>query len=281
MKKRSWPVVACVVVFLGCGDSARKSSIDGGQGDSMPSEAAVASGKEGGIGEPDVRPDGPCTREDDAAFCRRFDATCGPLRAEDLCGVVRTVASCGTCDGGSCVGNSCASIRPGAWVGSNVQFSVAADGKSLSSIGSTIPHGAALVLSLNLEATGNCGAVVATKVKESSIPIVDRSFSYSEASYSVAGTFTGPEQASGSYDLTMDTSSCPEAAPHQSGKWTASWARPLALPDGNAVDAAADGEPEAGLLDAAPPGCMCTNVDAPTVEAGGQGAGNAVCPCRD
>ena len=47
--------------------------------------------------------------ETDEALCARSGANCGELTADDNCGMTRTIASCGPCDGAgeSCTDNVC------------------------------------------------------------------------------------------------------------------------------------------------------------------------------
>ncbi|HEY8208743.1 MAG TPA: hypothetical protein VIG99_14740 [Myxococcaceae bacterium] len=47
-----------------------------------------------------------CTTETNAAFCTRLGKACGPVTADDSCGVPRTI-SCGTCTSGVCFQNQC------------------------------------------------------------------------------------------------------------------------------------------------------------------------------
>ncbi len=51
-------------------------------------------------------PSSSCTKETDAAFCKRLGRTCGAVTAPDNCGAMRTVPSCGTCTAPALCGNS-------------------------------------------------------------------------------------------------------------------------------------------------------------------------------
>jgi hypothetical protein len=87
------PVPLSAVAFLPDAGALDAGALDAGQD----------------AGQPDAgQPDAGCVASPDLVFCAAHGATCGPLTANDACGVTRVVPSCGTCGApGVCSSNVC------------------------------------------------------------------------------------------------------------------------------------------------------------------------------
>lgn len=90
MIRQLWWALA-FVVCLGC------SGGDGGDGSSASADASISPGDGGN-----------CVPETNSELCQQAGFTCGQANRVDRCGMTREL-SCGSCNGGSCVGNRCES----------------------------------------------------------------------------------------------------------------------------------------------------------------------------
>ncbi len=121
-----------------------------------------------------------------------------------------------------------AGVTPGLWKGSNIQFFVSADGKSLTTTGSSILYnGTYYFMKLGPTTFTNVGicssATLTAYIKGNDLPITNNSFSMqtNDGSFKASGTFSSPMASSGTFDMNSYISDC-MASVTGTRSWTAS-----------------------------------------------------------